>query len=286
MEKVSDLLEAYHHANLEDVIEFELSGVIEKESVAAYGRESFELCLSCVDYTSLNATDTGASLAAKIAATREKLKKNGLPEVASVCVYPCFAGAARRALSGSSIKTAVVGGGFPSACTFPEVKRLECERAIAAGAEEVDVVIAAGAVLEKHYQQVYEELLVLREACAGAVLKVIIETGELKEIEPIFNATLISAYAGADFVKTSTGKVPVSATPEAVYVMCEALRQFRARTGREVGIKVAGGITKPENAISYLTIVRHKLGREWLAPRLFRIGASQLLDNLVKACKA
>ncbi|MDR2130478.1 MAG: deoxyribose-phosphate aldolase [Odoribacteraceae bacterium] len=275
----------YNHAGLEEIIPFELGGVIEKESVAAYSRENFRVCLACMDYTSLEVTDTAETLTAKIVALREKLKKNALPEVAAVCVYPRFAAVTRQQLAGSAIRTTVVGGGFPAAGTFLEVKQHECRRAIEAGAEEVDVVLPAGEVLGKNYQRAYEELLGLREACAGAILKVIIETGELKEIAAIFNATLICAYAGADFVKSSTGKVAVSATPEAVYVMCEALRQFHARAGRQVGIKVAGGITKPENAISYMSIARHKLGQEWIAPDRFRIGASRLLDELIKGCK-
>ncbi|MDR0765997.1 MAG: deoxyribose-phosphate aldolase [Odoribacteraceae bacterium] len=248
----------------------------------AYSREEI---VSCMDYTSLEATDTGASLAAKIATLREKLKKHGLPDVASVCVYPRFAGVARECLSNSSIRTGVVAGGFPSAGTFARVKLLECRCAIEAGAEEIDVVIPAGEVLEKNYQQVHDELLATRQACPDVTLKAIIETGELKESEAIFRATLIAARAGVDFVKSSTGKTPVGATPAAVRVMCEALRQFHDRTGRKVGIKVAGGIASPGEAVAYMTIVRHELGEDWLAPRRFRIGASRLLDEIIKECK-
>ena len=127
-----------------------------------------------------------------------------------------------------------------------------------------------------------------KEACAAAnvLLKVIIETGELKDLESIFNASLIAAYAGADFIKTSTGKVPVNATPESVYVMCEAIRQYYAQTGKRIGLKVAGGVSKAQNAIRYLTIVNHVLGCEWLTPYYFRIGASQLMDDIVKEIKA
>ena len=157
--------------------------------------------------------------------------------------------------------------------------------AIAAGADEIDVVIPVGEVLERNYEQVYKELVAIREACAGVVLKVILETGELKTIESIFNASLLGAYAGADFIKTSTGKVPMNATPEAVYVICEALRQFHVQTGKMVGIKVAGGITKVQNAIRYLTIVKHVLGEAWISPKYFRIGTSQLLEDVLKEIK-
>jgi deoxyribose-phosphate aldolase len=283
MENIVNELSAYNPAGLEDLLAFELGGVIEKEAVAAYGRESFQACLSCMDYTSLEVTDTAASLEAKLAGLLEKLNRHALPPVAAACVYPRFAAVTRHALAGSPVKTAVVGG-FPSAGSFLEVKLLECRRAVEAGAEEVDVVLLVGEMLERNYRQVHEELLATREACGGAVMKVIIETGELKEVEPIFNATLLAALAGADFVKSSTGKVPVNATPAAVYVMCEALRQFHARTGRAVGIKVSGGISRPENVVRFMTIARHKLGAGWITPRLFRVGASRLLDDLVKEC--
>lgn len=166
-----------------------------------------------------------------------------------------------------------------------EVKIAECKAAVAAGADEIDVVISVGDILERNYERVYEELAAIREACKGVLLKVILETGELKDIESIFNAALISAYAGADFVKTSTGKVPVNATPESVYVMCEAVRQYHAQTGKMVGIKVAGGVSKVQNAIRYLTIVNHVLGKEWVTPRYFRIGTSQLMDDILKEMK-
>ncbi|MDR2414997.1 MAG: deoxyribose-phosphate aldolase [Odoribacteraceae bacterium] len=278
-------LKAYRHAFLEEMIEFELDGVIKKEAAAAHGRASFETCLSCMDYTSLETTDTVATVTAKIAAMQDKLKGNGLPGVASVCVYPRFAGPTRQSLSGTSIRTAVVAGGFPSAGTFAAVRELECRLAIEAGAEEIDVVIPAGEILEENYQQVYDELVATREICAGVTLKAIIETGELKEIQPIFRAALICAYAGADFVKSSTGKVPVGATPVAITAICEALRQFRARTGKRVGVKISGGVTRPDSAVAYMTIVRHNLGEEWIAPRYFRLGASRLLDELIRECK-
>ena len=215
----------------------------------------------------------------------KKLKKITLPDVASVCVFPRFTSLVKENLVGTPIKTTVVGACFPAAQTFLDVKLAECMAAIAAGADEVDVVISVGDVLERNYEKVYKELVAIREACAGVILKVILETGELKTIESVFNASLIGAYAGADFIKTSTGKVPVNATPETVYVICEALRQFHAQTGKMVGIKVAGGITKIQNAIRYLTIVKHILGEQWLTPAYFRIGTSQLLEDVLKEMK-
>lgn len=285
MENIVETLAAYGYSNLEDRIEFELDGVIEKEIAPAYCNENFELCVSCMDYTTLKVTDSEKSVTAFVTELLKKIKKNTLPDVASVCVFPRFAPVVKAGLAGTPIKTTVVGACFPAAQTFLDVKLAECKEAIAAGADEIDVVIPVGEVLERNYEQVYKELVAIREACAVVVLKVILETGELKTIESIFNASLLGAYAGADFIKTSTGKVPMNATPEAVYVICEALRQFHVQTGKMVGIKVAGGITKVQNAIRYLTIVKHVLGEAWISPKYFRIGTSQLLEDVLKEIK-
>ena len=285
MENIVETLAAYGYSNLEDRIEFELDGVIEKEIAPAYCNENFELCVSCMDYTTLKVTDTEKSVAAFVTELLKKIKKNTLPDVASVCVFPRFAPIVKAGLTGTSIKTNAVGACFPAAQTFLDVKLAECKEAIAAGADEIDVVISVGDVLERNYEQVYKELVAIREACAGVVLKVILETGELKTIESIFYASLIGAYAGADFIKTSTGKVPMNATPEAVYVICEALRKYYDQTGKMVGIKVSGGITKVQNAIRYLTIVKHVLGEAWINPNYFRIGTSQLLEDILKEMK-
>ena len=251
----------------------------------AYCAENLEFCVSCMDYTTLKVTDTEDSVKSFVADLLKKLKKGSLREVAAVCVYPNFAGIVREGLKGTDIQTAVVAGGFPSSQTFMELKLSECKMAIAAGAQEVDVVITVGDVLEKNFEKIYRELLAIRKVCEGARLKVILETGELKDIESIFKASLVSMYAGADFIKTSTGKVPVNATPEAVYVMCEAIKQYYARTGKKVGLKVAGGVSKAQNALRYLTIVNHILGGEWLTSNYFRIGTSQLLDDIMKEIK-
>ena len=278
---ILDILANYTCSNLEDRIGFELDSVIAKEAALAYEEKNFVPCVACMDYTSLKITDTEASVAVFVDELLKKLKKHALPEVASVCVFPKYASIVKEHLSGTTIKTAVVGACFPSAQSFLEVKLAECKAAMEAGADEVDVVIAVGDVLERNYERVYQELLAIRQTCEGVTLKVILETGELKSIETIFHAALISAYAGADFVKTSSGKVPVNATPEAVYVICEALRQFHARTGKMVGVKVAGGISKLQSAIRYAVVVRRVLGGVWLLPRYFRIGSSQLLEDVI-----
>ena len=286
MDNISEILATYNCVNLDDKIQFNLDGVVEKEVKQAFCQENLEFCVACMDYTTLKLTDTEESVRLFVADLLKKLKKFNLREVAAVCVYPNFAGIVREGLKETQIQTAVVAGNFPNSQTFTEIKLAECKMAISAGAQEVDVVISVGDMLEKNYEKVYRELKAIRKVCEGVRLKVILETGELKDLETIFYASLISAYAGADFIKTSTGKVPVNATPESAYVMCEAIKAYYGQTGKRVGLKVAGGVSKAQNAIRYMTIVNYVLGSEWLTPYYFRIGASQLMDDIVKEIKA
>ena len=272
MDSISEIFTTYNCINLDDRIQFDLDGVVEKEIKQTYCVENLEFCISCMDYTTLKLTDTEDSVKNFVIELLKKLKKFNLKGVAAVCVFPNFAEVVREVLQSTEIQTAVVAGNFPNSQTFTEIKLAECKMAIAAGAQEVDVVISVGDMLEKNYEKVYRELKAIRKVCENVRLKVILETGELKDVETIFYASLIAAYAGADFIKTSTGKVPVNATPESVYVMCEALKQYYAQTGKRVGLKIAGGVSKAQNAIRYLTIVNHVLGSEWLTPSYFRIG--------------
>ncbi len=286
MDNISETLATYSCVNLDDRVQFELDGVVEKEIKQAYCVENLEFCIACMDYTSLRLTDTEGSVKNFVTDLLKKLKKFNLREVAAVCVFPKFTEVVREMLKPTEIQTTVVAGSFPNSQTFTEIKLAECKMAIGAGAQEIDVVISVGNMLEKNYEEIYRELKAIRKACENVRLKVILETGELKDLESIFNASLIAAYAGADFIKTSTGKVPVNATPESVYVMCEAIKQYYAQTGKRVGLKVAGGVSKAQSAIRYLTIVNHVLGSEWLTPYYFRIGASQLMDDVIKEIKA
>ena len=286
MDNISETLATYSCVNLDDRVQFELDGVVEKEIKQAYCVENLEFCIACMDYTSLRLTDTEGSVKNFVTDLLKKLKKFNLREVAAVCVFPKFTEVVREMLKPTEIQTTVVAGSFPNSQTFTEIKLAECKMAIGAGAQEIDVVISVGNMLEKNYEEVYRELKAIRKACENVRLKVILETGELKDLESIFNASLIAAYAGADFIKTSTGKVPVNATPESVYVMCEAIKQYYAQTGKRVGLKVAGGVSKAQSAIRYLTIVNHVLGSEWLTPYYFRIGASQLMDDVIKEIQA
>ena len=206
-----------------------------------------------------------------------------LQNVASICVYPPFVETVGLNIDGTPLRITSVAGGFPSSQTFLEVKMLEVAMAIENGADEVDVVLNAGKILTGAYDEAANEIEVLREESEGATLKVILETGALKSPELIYNASLLSMAAGADFIKTSTGKIDVSATPEAAVVMCKAIGEYYRKTGRKVGFKAAGGIRTAEDAALYYTIVKEILGEEWLTTDLFRIGASSAANNLLSA---
>ncbi|HJE88473.1 deoxyribose-phosphate aldolase [Rikenella microfusus] len=250
-------------------------------------REVLLECMACTDYTTLKETDSPHSVTVFTNHAIE-LTGQGLPPVASICVYPSLVDAVGVALTGipagspaENIGITAVCGAFPSGQTYMEVKMLECAMAIENGADEIDAVINVGAMLSGDYDLAESELAMIREEIDGdAVLKVILETGSLADPELIYRASMLAMEAGADFIKTSTGKTPISATPAAAVVMCRAIRDFERSCSRRVGIKVAGGIRTPQEAVLYRTIVAQELGEEWLTPSLFRIGASRLVDAL------
>jgi len=201
--------------------------------------------------------------------------------VAAVCVYPDLVGVARSDLAGSPVAVASVATAFPSGRASLAVKLADVADAVSAGADEVDMVIDRGAFLAGQYAQVYEEVRAVREACGSAHLKVILETGELATLDNVSRAAWLAMLAGADFIKTSTGKVAPAATPPVTLVMLAAVRDFAATTGRRVGVKAAGGIRTAKDAIRYLVLVRETVGPQWLTPDYFRIGASSLLNDLL-----
>jgi deoxyribose-phosphate aldolase len=204
-----------------------------------------------------------------------------VPPVAAVCVYPDLVGLARGELAGSGVAVASVATAFPSGRASLAVKLADVADAVNAGADEVDMVIDRGAFLAGRYAQVYEEVRAVREACGAAHLKVILETGELATLDNTVRAAWLAMLAGADFIKTSTGKVTPAATPPVALVMLSAVRDFADATGRRVGVKVAGGIRTAKDAIRYLVLVREIAGPGWLTPEAFRIGASSLLNDLL-----
>ena len=247
--------------------------------------EAWKVCFGAIDLTSLGSTDSDRSIEEFAGrAARFAIDFPHLPQVASVCVYPSFVDVAGLALGSSRIAITSVAGGFPSSQTFIEVKMLEAAMAVESGADEVDVVISIGEMLDGEYDRMAGTLATLRqEVGEETVLKVIVESGALKTPQLIRDASLLAMMAGADFVKTSTGKTDVAATPEAAVVMCTAIGDYYKRTGRRVGFKAAGGVRTAADASLYYTIVEEILGAEWLCPALFRIGASGLANNLLGA---
>jgi deoxyribose-phosphate aldolase len=243
---------------------------------------AINLAISMVDLTTLEGADTPgrvASLCTK--AMHPDPRDSSVPSVAAVCVYPDLVAHARKVLSPSSVAVASVATAFPSGRASLNVKLLDVREALSAGADEIDMVIDRGAFLSGRIGQVFEEIVAVKESCANAHLKVILETGELVTYDNVRRASWIAMLAGADFIKTSTGKVAVSATTPVALVMLEAVRDFAETTGRVVGVKVAGGIRSTKDAIRYLVLVNETAGAAWLSPTLFRFGASSLLNDLL-----
>ncbi len=246
--------------------------------------EVYKLCFSCLDLTSLNSTDTVGRIQAFAAkAAEQRTHFPGVPDVASVCVYPNFVETVGIALGESPIAITSVAGCFPASQSFLEVKMLEVAMAAENGANEIDIVLNLGEFLAGGDNEAANEIEVLRAEIPDAVLKVIIESGALKEPALIRRASLLAMLAGADFVKTSTGKMPVAATPEAAVTMCMAIKDFYDKTGTMVGFKAAGGVATPGDTALYYTIVQQILGPDWLTPEWFRIGASSAANNLISA---
>jgi deoxyribose-phosphate aldolase len=238
--------------------------------------------LNSIDLTSLNPTDNKSNilqLTGKVNSFSGRF--SNIPNVAAICVYPNFVSFVKEKLTAKNVRIASVAGGFPSSQTFRMLKVSECKMAVGTGADEIDIVMPVGAFFGKDFKQVAEEISEIKEAIGDKLLKVIIESGLLANYESIFKASMIAMDAGADFIKTSTGKTPVSATPEAAYIMCRAIGHFYDETGIKVGFKAAGGITTTADAITYLNIVKNVLGEAWLSNSLFRIGASRLANNIL-----
>ena len=242
-------------------------------------------CYSTIDLTSLNGTDSDRSITEFVnKAVRFPADFPDIPNVASICVYPSFVDIVGLALGDTDMAITSVAGGFPSSQTFIEVKMLEVAMAVENGADEIDIVITLGDMLDGEFDRMASTVSTIREELSeDTTLKVIIESGALKTPELIRKAALLSMFAGADFVKTSTGKISVAATPEAAVVMCQAIRDYYAATGKKIGFKAAGGVRTAQDASLYYTIVEEILGPDWLTPELFRIGASSLANNLLSA---
>ncbi|MGC9668013.1 deoxyribose-phosphate aldolase [Planosporangium sp. 12N6] len=243
---------------------------------------ALDLAIRMVDLTTLEGADTPGKVRALCAkARRPDPADPSCPSAAAICVYPAMVGVAASALDGSGVHLASVATAFPSGQAPLQVKLADTGAAVAAGADEIDMVINRGAFLSGRYLEVFEEIVAVKQACGSAHLKVILETGELATYDNVRRASWLAMIAGADFIKTSTGKVSPAATPPVTLVMLEAVRDFRAATGRQVGVKPAGGIRTAKDAIKYLVLVNETAGADWLDPDWFRFGASSLLNDLL-----
>ena len=245
-------------------------------------RAALELAIRMMDLTTLEGQDTPgkvSQLSSK--AVRPDPTDPNIPSVAAVCVYPNMVPVAKKAVEGSGVKVASVATYFPSGQAPIDLKVAEVERVVKMGADEVDMVIDRGAFLSGRYLDVFDEIRRIKEACGPAHLKVILETGELATLDNVRKASMLAMAAGADFIKTSTGKVSPAATLPVTLVMLESIRDFRAMTGQMVGMKPAGGIRTGKDAIRYLVVLNETLGREWMTPDWFRFGASSLLNDVL-----
>ncbi len=245
--------------------------------------EIYKKIVSVIDLTSLNSTDNKGVID-KMCAKVNEFKKHyeAIPNVAAICVYPNFVAFVKNQLKVPDVNIASVSAGFPAAQTFIDVKELETKMAIEGGADEIDIVLSIGKFLSGDYESVSKEITAIKNVMQGKHLKVILETGALTDPLKIWEASLVAMNAGADFIKTSTGKLKPAATVDAAVVMCEAIKHFYKKTGKKIGFKAAGGISTSKDAAIYYTVVEEILGEEWLNSSLFRIGASSLLNNLLE----
>lgn len=238
--------------------------------------------MGSVELTSLHTTDSEESILAMTERVNDfDSAYPELPHVATICVYPCFANIVAQSLEVDGVEVAVVSGAFPSSQTFMEVKTIETALAIKDGATNVDIVMPVGKFLSGDYEGLCDDINELKQTCGEVPMKVILETGDLKTASNIKKAAILSMYAGADYIKTSTGKEKVSATPEAAYVMCQAIKEYYDETGIQIGFKPAGGINTVMDAIIYYTIVKDVLGKKWLTNYYFRLGTSRLANLLL-----
>lgn len=262
-----------------------------EERAAALGARSIktssklaalDLAIRCIDLTTLEGTDTPGKVTALCAkAVRPDPTMAGIPPVAAVCVYPELVPVAAGAVHGTGVRVASVAGSFPAGLGPLEVRLAEIRLAVESGADEIDIVLNRSAFLSGRYQQAFDQIAASKEACGPAHLKVILETGELGSYDQVRRASMLAMVAGADFIKTSTGKIGTNATPPTALCMAEAIRDFADQTGRAVGLKLAGGIRTAKQSWQYLVLIQETLGADWLTPERFRLGASSLLNDVL-----
>ena len=277
------ILTPVEHTISQQGIDFRLGRLMQRQWSGKEKEHALEQVLNMIDLTTLEGSDTDQKVVDLCKRAQNPSSIIQLPTTAAVCVYPNMVGVARKSLGeASSIQIAAVATAFPSGQSSLEVKKLDTQLALDLGADEIDMVISRGKFLSGELNFVYDEIAAIKEVCGDKRLKVILETGELKTLENVRTASEIAMQAGADFIKTSTGKIQPAATLPVTLVMLRAIREHYARTGVMVGMKPAGGISKADLALSYLTLVKEELGDAWLNNQWFRYGASSLATDVVK----
>lgn len=281
--KYEQVLAEYNTALNDAEVQSAVKEIIEKKVPENDTDEVKKFLFGSIELTSLHSEDSDVSImqfASKVNAFDNDYPQ--LPHVATICVYPCFAEVVKDTLEVDGVEIACVSGSFPSSQARLEVKVAETALAVKDGATEIDIVMPVGKFLSGDYEGVSEDIAELKEVCGKDVaMKVILETGCLKKAENIKKASILAMYAGADYIKTSTGKEKVAATPEAAYVMCQAIKEYYEKTGIQIGFKPAGGINTVMDAVTYYTIVKEVLGDKWLTNKWFRMGTSRLANSLL-----
>lgn len=269
----------------DEVIQDEVKTLLAGHSAENNNVEVYKFLFSTIELTSLRVTDNEDSILSLVEKVNAFANENPtFPHPAAICVYPRFVNLVNNSLEVDNMEISTVCGGFPSSQTFPEMKTIETSLAIKDGATEIDIVLPVGFFLAEDYDTVYEEIDEIKLCCGTETsLKVILETGALQTAENVKKAAILAIYSGADYIKTSTGKIEPGATSMAVYTMCETIKEYYDLTGTRIGLKIAGGVRTTEDAVNYYTIVKEVLGEEWLDNRLFRIGASGLANNLLSS---
>ena len=272
-----------YNTDLDDAqVQQAVKTIIAEKTLANDTPEVKKFLFGSIELTTLSTTDSDTSVMAFV----DRVKRFDsaypqLPHVAAVCVYPCFAEVASETLEVEGVEVTCVSGSFPSSQAVIEVKVAETALALRDGATEIDIVMPVGKFLSGNYEELCDDIAELKQVCGDKAMKVILETGDLKTASNIKKASLLAMYAGADYIKTSTGKEKISATPEAAYVMCQAIKEYYEKTGIQIGFKPAGGINTVMDAIIYYTIVKEVLGEKWLTNKWLRLGTSRLANLLL-----
>lgn len=282
--KIDEALSKYVLDLSDDEVKAEVKELLDAHLQENMNQDVYKFLMGSIELTTLKNTDSDRS----VMEFTEKVNKFDseyptLPHVATICVYPCFAAAVKNALTVDGVEIACVSGSFPSSQACIEVKTIEASLAVKDGATEIDIVLPVGKFLDGDYETVCEDIYEQKAACGDAAMKVILETGCLRDAKDIKTAAILSMYSGADYIKTSTGKEKISATPEAAYIMCNAIKEYYGETGIQIGFKPAGGINTVEDAVTYYTIVKEVLGEQWLTNKWFRLGTSRLANLLLSA---